>query len=53
MARTAKRGFFRSAFDALVEARTQQADRYVNRALGRLDAETLRSHGYLREELNK
>jgi hypothetical protein len=53
MANAGKRGFFRSAMDALVEARTRQADRYVNGALLMLDDETLRAHGYNREDLAK
>lgn len=53
MANAAKRGFFRGAMDALVEARSKQATRYVNSALLMLDDETLRSHGYTRAELRK
>jgi len=33
MATKAERGFFRSAVEALVEARTRQANRYVNNML--------------------
>lgn len=47
----AKRRFFRNAFEAVVAARSAQADRYVSSALLRLDDETLRGHGYRREEL--
>ncbi|MET0170687.1 MAG: hypothetical protein ABW191_09955 [Aliihoeflea sp.] len=53
MANAAKGGFFRNAMNALVEARTRQADRYVNGALLMLDDETLRAHGYKREDLAK
>lgn len=51
MANSAQRGFFRGAMDALIEARTRQAARYVNGALLMLDDETLRSYGYKREDL--
>jgi hypothetical protein len=54
MAKTnAGRGFFRGAMDALVAARTRQADRYINSALLMLDDETLRQYGYKREDLQK
>ncbi|MFN4272749.1 MAG: hypothetical protein ACK4F5_08045 [Aliihoeflea sp.] len=49
----AGRGFFRSAMDAIVEARTRQADRYVNGALMMLDDETLRSNGYNPDEIRR
>lgn len=48
-----KRGFFRNAVDALVAAREKQATRYVNGALLMLDDETLKAHGYNREELKR
>jgi hypothetical protein len=48
-----KRGFFRNAVDALVAAREKQANRYVNGALLMLDDETLKAHGYSREELKR
>jgi hypothetical protein len=48
-----RRGFFRSAMDALVDARTRQASRYVNGALLMLDDETLKAHGYTREQLRR
>ena len=51
MARNAGRGFFRGAMDALIEARTRQASRYVNGALLMLDDKTLAENGYNREEL--
>jgi hypothetical protein len=47
------RGFFRGAMDALVAARMRQADRYVKGALLMLDDETLKAHGYTREELRR
>ena len=50
---TARRGFLRNAVDALVAARERQAARYVNGALLMLDDETLKSHGYDREELQR
>lgn len=53
MAHGAKRGFFRNAVDAMVAARQRQVSRYVNGALMMLDDETLRSHGYDREELRR
>ena len=54
MARTTTgRGFFRNAVDALVAAREKQATRYVNGALLMLDDETLKAHGYNREELQR
>ncbi len=51
MTRHAGRGFFRGAFDALVEARAKQASRYVNGALLMLDDRTLAANGYDRAEL--
>lgn len=53
MAQANGRGFFRNAVDALIEARTRQADRYVKGALLRLDDATLAANGYSREELQK
>jgi hypothetical protein len=54
MARTHAKGrFFRNAFEAVVAARSAQADRYVSSALLRFDDETLRSHGYRREDLER
>ncbi len=46
-------GFFRNAVGALVDARQRQVNRYVNGALLMLDDETLKSHGYDRNELKK
>ncbi len=51
MANTARRGFFRTAFDAMVSAREKQAQRYVNGALMMLDDETLGAHGISRQQL--
>jgi len=48
-----KRGFFRSAVDALVSAREKQANRYVASALLMLDDETLKAHGYTRADLER
>ena len=48
-----KNGFFRSALEALVQARQREAERYVNGVLLSLDDETLKSHGYNRAELSK
>lgn len=51
--RTNGRGFFRNALDTLIAARERQASHYVNGALLMLDDETLRQHGYNREELRR
>lgn len=48
-----RRGFFRSAIDAMVAARERQVNRYVNGALLMLDDETLKANGFTREELRK
>lgn len=53
MARKATRGIIRSAFDAIVEARSRQAERYVNGALMMMDDQTLKSHGIERSDLAK
>lgn len=47
------RGFFRSAFNAIVNARQVQAERYVAGVLLSLDDETLRAGGFDRAELRK
>ncbi|WP_173932091.1 hypothetical protein [Chelativorans sp. Marseille-P2723] len=47
---TSKRGFFRNAVKALIEARERQAQRYVNRALQMLDKETLEARGIKRKD---
>lgn len=50
---SARRGFFRNAYNAIVAARSAQAERYVNRALLSLDDETLKAHGYTRDTLKR
>lgn len=47
------RNFFRSAFDSMVEARQRQVNRYVNGVLLSFDDETLKAHGYTRDELRR
>lgn len=46
-------GLVRRAFDRMVQARSQQANRYVNGYLLSLDDATLASHGYDRAELER
>jgi hypothetical protein len=46
-------GMFRRSFDRFVEARTREANRYVNAGLLMLDDETLKARGYDRNELKK
>ncbi len=46
-----RRGFFRTAMDAMIAARQKQAAMYVNHALLGLDDATLKAHGYDRAEL--
>ena len=53
MAHSGKRGFFRSAVDAMVAARQKQASRYLASSLLMLDDETLRAHGYSRTDLER
>ena len=48
-----KRGFFRSAVDAMMAAREKQANRYVASALLMLDDETLKASGYSRSDLER
>lgn len=48
-----KHGFFRNAFDAMVAAREKQARAYIRGALLLMDDETLKAHGYNREELKR
>jgi hypothetical protein len=50
---TKVKGFFAGAFDTLIAAREQHAQRYVNAALLMLDDTTLKAHGYSRDELKK
>ena len=51
MATNARRGFFRTAFDAMIAAREKQVQRYVNGAMLTLDDDALRAHGVTREQL--
>jgi hypothetical protein len=44
---------FRSAFEAFMNGRQLQADRYVARSLLAFDDETLRAHGYDRAVLKR
>jgi hypothetical protein len=53
MATHAGRGFFRNAFDALIEARSKQVQRHVNAALLMLDDEQLAARGYDRDALRR
>lgn len=53
MANPTKRGFFRSAMDAMVAAREREVSRHINSALLMLDDATLKANGYTREELRK
>ncbi|WP_352978542.1 hypothetical protein [Mesorhizobium sp. M1378] len=50
---SARRGFFRNAMNALIEARQREAGRYVSGVLLGFDDETLKAHGYDREQLKK
>ncbi|WP_353843440.1 hypothetical protein, partial [Mesorhizobium sp.] len=50
---SARRGFFRSAMNALIAARQREASRYVSGVLLGFDDETLKANGYDREELKK
>lgn len=49
----ARKSFLHSTLDAMISARTRQADAYVNGALLMLDDETLKAHGYNRADLKK
>jgi hypothetical protein len=49
--RSSGRGFFRNALDAIVAARTAQAERYVNDAMLMLGDEELKASGLTREAL--
>jgi len=53
MAVDARQGFFRNVFDALVEARTRQAQRQVNTFLLTLDDATLAANGWDRRALSR
>ncbi len=48
-----RKGLLRGVLDAMVQARTRQAARYVNGYLLTLDDETLKAHGYDRASLKK
>lgn len=47
------KGFFSSAFNAIVKARQAQADRHVASVLLSLDDDALRAGGYDRADLRK
>lgn len=51
MANANRKGFFRNALDAMIEARSRQVAGYVNSSLLMLDDETLKRHGYDREKI--
>lgn len=51
MATKSGRGFFRNALEAIIAARTAEAERYVNDALLSLDDYTLKANGYTRGAL--
>jgi hypothetical protein len=53
MATNAGRGFFRNAFDAMIEARSKVALRHVNAALLLLDDKELAARGYDRATLRR
>lgn len=48
-----RKGLMGNAFDAMINARSRQANAYVNGALLMLDDTTLKSHGYDRKDLEK
>lgn len=48
-----KKSFLHNTLDAMINARTRQANAYVNGALLMLDDETLKAHGYNRADLQK
>jgi hypothetical protein len=49
--RSSGRGFFRNALNAIVAARTAQAERYVSYALLMMDDDALKAGGYTRQQL--
>ncbi len=53
MTAKSSKGFFSSAFSAIVRARQAQADRHVASVLLSLDDAALRAGGYDRTELRK
>lgn len=48
-----KRGFFRSAVEAMMAARERQANHYVASTLLMFDDETLKNNGFTRAELRR
>ncbi|MEL6435560.1 MAG: hypothetical protein AAFP99_02080 [Pseudomonadota bacterium] len=50
---TDRKNFFRSAFDAMVVARSRTADKYINSALAMIDEETLKAHGIDRKRIGR
>ncbi len=46
-----RRGFFRSAMDAMIASREREAKRYVNDMLLSFDDRTLAAYGYKRSDL--
>ena len=53
MATKGKRGFIRKAVDAMIAARTRQAQRYAYGSQLRIDEESLRTLGQMRTETRK
>lgn len=53
MTHSNRKGLLRGVLDAMVEARSRQAAKYVNSYLLMLDDETLKAHGYDRDALKK
>ncbi|MCR9123180.1 MAG: hypothetical protein NXH91_13005 [Phyllobacteriaceae bacterium] len=53
MANANRKGFFRNALDAMIEARSRQVAGYVNGTLLMLDDDTLKANGYDRETLKR
>ncbi|QBK31477.1 MAG: hypothetical protein ABL307_08935 [Roseitalea porphyridii] len=53
MANTNRKGFFRHALDAMIEARSRQVAGYVNGTLLMLDDDELRERGYDRDTLKR
>ena len=49
--RSSGHGFFRNALDAIIAARTAEAERYVNDALFGLDDDALKANGLTRGAL--
>lgn len=53
MANTNRKGFFRNALDAMIEARSRQVAGYINGTLLMLDDDTLKANGYDRDALKR